>query len=92
MSSDMREKKREAQRRFRESNRESINARSRERMRAERATPKGRLRDVYCQRAFKARKKEKPGAFGTPGFLRIANPPAGDDRLLRGPYCYGFTG
>lgn len=60
MSSDMQEKKREAQRRYRESNRESINARSRERMRAKRATPEGRLREVYCQRAFKARKKGLP--------------------------------
>lgn len=60
MSSDMQEKKHDAQRRYRESNRESINAKSRERMRAERATPKGRLRDVYCQRAYKARKKGLP--------------------------------
>lgn len=60
MSSYMQENRREAQRRYRESNRESINAKSRERRRAEHATPKGRLREVYCQRALKARKKGLP--------------------------------
>lgn len=71
---EKRKKSREAQRRYREKQRarmaqdpeyaERSRARSRERMRermrAERATPKGRLRQVYCQRAYKARKKGLP--------------------------------
>lgn len=52
--------RRRASQKYNESNRERLNAEARERMRAARATPEGRLRNVYGQQAFRARKKGLP--------------------------------